>query len=105
MGVRTRGLLAFVGFGAAFALVVFWYAFPQYYPFNYHPVGPAAAILIGAPGALSAVGLIELASGRPFYKLEETWQALKWWQRGIWGTLFVIFGGAIAFSVVALALL
>ena len=105
MEVRTRGLLSFIGFGAAFALIVFWYAYPEYYPFSAHPVGPAAAILIGAPGALSLVGLIEFASGQPFYKLEEIWQQLKWWQRGIWGTLFVVFGGAIAFAIVALALL
>ena len=105
MSVRTRGLLSFLGFGAAFAVIVFWYAFPEHYPFDYHPVGPGAAILIGAPGAFSAVGLIELLSGQPFYKLEEIWQNLKWWQRGIGGTLFVIFGGAIAFSVVALALI
>lgn len=105
MEIRTRGLLAFIGFGAVFALIVFWFAYPEYYPFSHHPVGPAAAILIGAPGAFSAVGLIELASGQPFHKLEETWQTLKWWQRGIWGTLFVVFGGAIAFSVVLFALL
>ncbi|MEP5764752.1 MAG: hypothetical protein ABJ308_09160 [Halieaceae bacterium] len=105
MNIRTRGLLGFVGFGALFGLIVFWYANPEFYPFSYHPVGPAAAIFIGAPGAFSAVGLIEFASGQPFYKLEETWQGLKWWQRGIWGTLFVVFGGAIAFSVVILALL
>jgi hypothetical protein len=105
MSVRTRGLLAFTGFGVLFFLMIFWYAFPEYYPLDYIPVGPKAAILIGVSGALSAVGLIELTSGRPFHKLEEIWQSLKWWQRGIWGSLFVVFGGAIVFSVVVLVLI
>lgn len=105
MNVRIRGLLIFLGFGSLFALIVFWFAHPQFYPFSHRPAGIAAATFIGAPGAFSAVGLIEFASGQPFHQLEEIWQNLKWWQRGIWGTLFIIFGGAIVFSVIALALI
>ncbi len=105
MEVRIRGLISFVAFGLIFGLIVFWFAYPNFYPFDYMPTGPGAAILIGAPGALSAVGLIELTSGKPFHQIEEIWQSLKWWQRGIWGTLFVVIGGAIAFAIVLLALL
>lgn len=103
MSIRIRGFLSLIFFGAAFALILFWYANPDSYPFDYIPIGIGAVALIAGPGALAFIGLIEVLTGQPFYKVEESWQNLKWWQRGIGGTLFVLVGGAIAFGVVIYA--
>jgi len=102
MSTRKRGLLSLICFGVFFTLFAYWIANPDSYPFSYYPVGIGAAILIAAPGAGAIIGLIELTTGMPFYKLEESWANLKGWQRAIGGTLIVLVGGTVLFTVIAL---
>lgn len=101
MSVRQRGLIYFFGLGALFILFAYWIANPDSYPFDYYPTGIGAALLIGAPGAGAIIGLIELTTGQPFYKLEEVWANLKGWQRAFGSILIVVVGGAILFTAIA----
>lgn len=105
MSVRTRGLLYLIGGGAAFAVIAYWIANPDAYPFSVYPAGLGGAIAIGAPGAVAIVGLIELVSGSAFYKIEEAWAGLTGLQRFFGGTLIVLVGGTVTFTAIALALL
>lgn len=102
MDTRQRGLVVLLIGGAIFSLFAYWIAVPTQYPFSHYPAGVGGALLIGAPGCAAIVGLIELSTGQPFYKVEEAWAALKWWQKALGGLLIVVFGGAIAFTLVAL---
>ena len=101
MSTRQRGLIYLIGFGGVFVLFAYWIANPDSYPFDYYPVGIFGALAIGTPGAGAVIGLIELTTGQPFYKLEESWANLKGWQRAIGGTLIVLIGGASLFTVIA----
>ena len=105
MPVRIRGLLLFLGGAGVFAQFAYWIANPDAYPFDYYPAGPGGAVLVGAPGAAAIIGLIELLSGKPFYKVEEAWANLSGVQRFFGGTLIVIVGGAIVFAALGMALL
>jgi len=102
MSIRIRGLLYLIGFGSLFALIAYWLANPESYPFDHYPAGLGGALIIGAPGVGAIIGLIELSTGEPFYKLEESWANLKTWQRAVGGTLIVLVGGAIIFTIIAL---
>ena len=105
MSVRTRGLLYLIAGGGIFALFAYWISNPEAYPFSVYPAGLGGALLIGAPGAGAVIGLVELVSGKPFYKVEEAWAGLSGLQRFFGGTLIVLVGGAVAFTVVAVAIL
>jgi len=102
MSTRLRGLLLFIVFGGLFGLFAYWIANPKSYPFDYYPAGIGGALIIGMPGAAAIIGLLELTTGKPFYKLEESWANLKGWQRAIGGTLIVLVGGAVVFTVIAI---
>jgi len=65
-GIRLRGLiLCVVGFGIAAAMILVQMGF-----------GTNALIISGIPGAIGLVGLIELVSGYPFYKIAAKWDAM-----------------------------
>ncbi len=104
MSVRTRGLLYLLIGGGVFALFAFWIANPEHYPFAYDPTGIGGALLIGAPGAGAIIGLIELVSGKPFHKVEESWAELSGLQRFLGGTLIVLVGSAVIFTVIAMVI-
>ncbi|MDJ0905181.1 MAG: hypothetical protein QNI96_04120 [Woeseiaceae bacterium] len=104
MSVRMRGLLYLVAGGGVFALFAFWIANPEHYPFSYYPAGIGGALAIGAPGAAAIVGLIELVSGKPFHKIEESWAELSGLQRFLGGTLIVLVGGAVVFTAIAMVM-
>lgn len=105
MPVRVRGLLMLIGGGCAFALIGYWIANPESYPFSVYPAGIGGAIAIGAPGAAALIGLIELVSGKPFYEIENAWANLSGLQRLFGGTVIVLVGGAVVFTAIAAALL
>lgn len=105
MSVRARGLLYLVVGGSIFALFAFWIANPEYYPFSVYPAGIGGALAIGAPGAGAIIGLIELASGKPFHQVEGAWAELSGLQRLLGGTLIVLVGGAVVFTALAVAIL
>ena len=101
MSVRTRGLLYLIAGGSIFALFAFWIANPESYPFSVYPAGIGGALAIGAPGAGAIIGLIELVSGKPFHQVEDAWAGLSGLQRLLGGTLIVLGGGAVVFTVIA----
>ena len=105
MSVRARGLLLFLGGGSIFALFAYWIANPESYPFSVYPAGVGGALAIGAPGAAAIVGLVELASGQPFYRIEEAWANLSGLQRFFGGVAIVLVGGAVVFTALAVAIL
>lgn len=105
MSVRLRGLLNLIGFGSLFALFAYWIAVPDAYPFSVYPAGIGGAIAIGSPGVGAMVGLIELLSGKPFYKIEESWARLSGLQRFFGGTLIVVIGSAVVFTAIAAAIM
>ena len=59
-------------------------------------------MLIGIPGAIAIIGLIELSTGRAFQELEKAWATFQWWKKALFGSIIVIVGGTVAFVVVAL---
>ena len=102
MSVRLRGFLIALACGIVFGTLAYWIANPQAYPFAYYPAGIGGAILIGAPGAGVIVGLIELFSGEPFYKVEQAWGQIRGWRKFLASLLIILVGGAIAFTMVGL---
>jgi hypothetical protein len=105
MPIRARGALLLVVGGAFFSLFAYWIAVPEAYPFDYYPAGPGGALLIGAPGALALIGLIECMTGMPFHQIEAAWAGLSGWQRFVGGTVIVLVGGAAVFAGVAVVLI
>lgn len=99
--IRLRGLILMLVGGGIFSVIAFWIANPASYPFDRYPAGPGGAILIGAPGGVAIVGLIELLSGKPFYEIEEAWANLSGLQRAFGSILIVVVGGAVAFTAIA----
>lgn len=63
---------------------------------------PRNSLALGAPGAAALWGAAELATGRSLFELESVWAALPRWQRLLGGIFFVVFGGVVAFTLVAL---
>ena len=84
--IRKRGLKFLAIGGGLFALVAFlliWLG--VHAPKVHFPI-------IGAslPLALALIGSVELITGAPFRRLNESWMRLRGWQRGILGTLIVL---------------
>lgn len=105
MSIRHRGLLVFLLCGGIFSVIVYWIANPSTYPFDFYPAGPGGALLIGAPGGLAIIGLLELASGKPFYQLEAAWASLKMWQQALFGFCIIAVAGTGLFVALAYLLL
>lgn len=53
--------------------------------------------IVGAslPLALALIGTVELITGAPFRRLDDSWMRLRGWQRGVLGTLIVLISFAI----------
>jgi hypothetical protein len=102
LSIRIRGfLLALLG-GTIFSLIAYWISHPSSYPFSHFPAGPGGALLIGIPGAVAVIGMVECVSGRALRELELTWASLNGLKRFFLGSLLVIVGGAIAFTIIGL---
>ena len=55
-------------------------------------------IVMGAPGALALIGLVEVATGRSFKRLADRWDELPAWKRGVYGTLVVVAAATLIFG-------
>jgi hypothetical protein len=76
---------------------VYWLQQQGYTPNSFALIG------LGAPVAIGLVGLLEVAMNRPFSEMEEWWDDLKGWQRGILGVLVVILAFAVLIGGMATA--
>ena len=81
----------FTGIVALFAVsgFVYWLQLQGYSPNSFALMGLAAPVAIGL------VGFLEVLMNRPFSEMEEWWNNLKGWQRGVLGLFVVI----LAFSL------
>jgi hypothetical protein len=84
--IRKRGLMMFVIGGIIFAgiLYLMYWLSAHNHQFSVELIGA------GVPFAVSCIGLIELVSGAPYYRLAQAWMGLRGWQRGVLGTLIVV---------------
>lgn len=85
--IRKNGFKK-LALGTAALVAVFWFVLwlqrQGYSPNSF------ALIALGAPVAIGFVGLLEITVNRPFSEMEEWWNNLKGWQRGVLGLLVVI---------------
>jgi len=84
--IRKRGFMMFVVGGIVFAgilCLVYWLS-AHNRQFSLEVIGA------GVPFAVACIGLIELVSGSPYYRLAQAWMELRGWQRGVLGTLIVV---------------
>jgi len=108
MPVRLRGFLVTIIFGSLFYMLMYWIAYPESYPFAYMPSRLGSLILVLIPGSIALSGLSELVSGVPFSRLSLAWNALKGWQRGVYGLLvfaaglLILFGGLYIHQILTL---
>lgn len=96
---RRKGLLRLlIGVAVFIPLLAVLVYFSQHANHLLVPIG----LLL--PGAYAFAGLAELITGVPFPELARRWDELQGWQRGIYGTLLVLFGAAVVFSVIGAVL-
>lgn len=89
MDASTRNnRLKKLALGAIALVAVFW--FVLWLQRQGNTPNSFALIGIGAPVAIGLVGLLEIIVNRPFSEMEEWWNNLKGWQRGVLGLLVVI---------------
>jgi hypothetical protein len=81
----------------AVSYFVYWLQLQGYSPNSFALIG------LGAPVAIGLVGLLEVLMNRPFSEMEEWWNALKGWQRGILGLMVVILAFALLIAAMATA--
>ena len=86
--IRKNGFKK-LALGTAALVAVFWFVLWLQHQ-GYSP-NSFALIALGAPVAIGFVGLLEIIVNRPFSEMEEWWNNLKGWQRGVLGLLVVIF--------------
>ncbi len=97
METRKKGLLQFLTAGLVFAAAIYWFMRQRAGNPDYTlPGGSLGLIALVAPGGFSLAGLIQFVSGVPFSELSDKWNALKGWQRGVYGTLIFFFALALA---------
>lgn len=98
--IRKRGIKKLI-VGAIAGLIVgyfvYWLQLQGYSPKGY------ALIVLGAPVAWGFVGLLEVLMNRPFSEMEEWWNSLKGWQKGVIGLVVTAIAFAIAIGAIATA--
>lgn len=99
-GIRRKGLLRFVLSAAVFALGVGYVLFIG--PHSHEEWDMGDLLIFAVPGGYALVGLIEMITGVPFSNLARKWDDLKGWQRGVLGTLIVIFASGLILGAVGL---
>ena len=87
------GTIAFL----VISFFVYWLQTEGYSPNGFALIG------LGAPIAWGLVGLLEVVMNRPFSEMEEWWNALKGWQRGLIGISVVIIAFTLLIGAMALA--
>jgi len=93
LGKMVTGFLALIGA----SYFVFWLQTKGYSPNSFAMIG------LGAPAAIGLVGLLEVLMNRPFSEMEQWWNGLRGWQRGLLGMLVVILAIALLFGGIAVA--
>lgn len=95
-GTRRKGLILLSWSGALFALVLAGAWWAEQHGWHYFPW------MLAIPGGIALAGLVQVVTGVPFGRLSDYWDALRPWQRGVFGTGIVLvvfallYGGAIA---------
>ena len=89
----ATGFLALIGAG----YFVYWLQTQGYSPNGFAMIG------LGAPAAIGLVGLLEVLMNRPFSEMEDWWNGLRGWQRGVLGMLVVILAFVLMIAGVAAA--
>jgi hypothetical protein len=56
----------------------------------------------GASGVYLFIGLVEVITNKPFFYWGQKWMALKAWQRGVFGTLFLLLVLVIFIAIIPL---
>ncbi|MBU2709358.1 hypothetical protein KCM76_25405 [Zooshikella marina] len=100
VSIRNKGLKKFVlGMLAGFVAGLFLYWLrKQGYVLN-----SFAMIVIAAPAAWGLVGLLEMVTSRPFSEMEDWWNGLRGWQRGVLGLLIVVIAFAFMMGAIGTA--
>jgi hypothetical protein len=100
ISVRKRGIRRFLlGFAAGVAAGFFLYWLQQ----QGYMLNSFAMIAVATPAAWGLVGLLEIITNRPFSEMEDWWNGLRGWQRGILGLFVVIFAFALLIGGIAAA--
>ena len=94
--VRLYGLLKLVA-GLLLYAAVWIYVYRQG-GFGDSRGGTFYIIVMGAPGALALLGLLEVVTGRSFKGLAARWDQLEPWKRGVYGTIVVIAAATVIFG-------
>jgi hypothetical protein len=92
--VRRRGLIRFVAGLAGFGVML---AIGWGLNRAGHLINPHEMMVVGLPGAYALAGLVEMLTGVAFSELSRRWDALRGWQRGIFGTFIVLMAGGVLF--------
>lgn len=83
--------------GVIAAYFVYWLQLQGYSPNGFALIG------LGAPAAWGLVGLLEVLINRPFSEMEDWWNGLRGWQRGVIGLCVAVFAFAMMIGCIALA--
>jgi len=86
MNTRQKGALKLLISTPVFVVILCW-VYTGNTKGTQHTYEPT---LMALPGAYAMVGLIELVSGTPFSQFNDLWMNLKGWQRGVFGTVFLL---------------
>jgi len=98
--IRNQGTKKLiVGFVAGIIAAYFLYWIDK----NGYRLNGFALITIAGPAAWGLVGLLEVIMNRPFSEMEDWWDSLKGWQRGIIGLFVVFIAIVLLFSSIAIA--
>jgi hypothetical protein len=101
ISIRKKARLKAIGGSIAIALLIAWLMQQQGLGEQRGGMlyGIFYLIAIGTPGAYALVGILELITGTPFTQLSARWDSLKWWQRGVLGTVVIMIALLITFIV------
>ena len=98
--IRRKGFVK-LAIGAvaliAVSFFVYWLQQQGYTPNSF------ALIALGTPVAIGLVGMLEVLMNRPFSEMEDWWNNLKGWQRGVLGVFVVIVAFAVLIAGMATA--
>ena len=86
MTIRQKGIVKLVVGSIIFSVILYWvYRTGDQNSHHFYEL-----TLMALPGAYALVGLIESITGISFFRFAEAWNQLKGWQRGVFGTAFLL---------------
>lgn len=97
MRIRLRGALMLTGAGLFYALLFVAVLRHGLDGSSDAGLGPLKVVLLGVPGAIALIGLIELLGGIAFNDLSRRWDELRGWQRGVLGSLVTLVAFALLY--------